>query len=126
MKRLLLLLVALVLIVSAVAGCGSSVNTYIDPNEIITLSVGDEFYIAMDRVADEGYIWSPTYDRAILQLTDEEYKEEYKEEGLSGPGGTHYCRFRVLKTGTTEIALDYKHPLDTIPTWKISFRVTVE
>ena len=126
MKRLLLLLVALVLIVSAVAGCGGKLDTYIDPEETITVSVGGEFYIAMDRVAAEGYIWSPTYDRAMLQLTDEEYKGEYKEEGLTGEGGTHYYRFKALKAGNTNVDLDYKRPRDTVPTREMTFRVTVE
>jgi len=109
-----------------VAGCGGEVATYIDPEETITVSVGGEFYIAMDRVAAEGYIWSLTYDRAMLQLTDEEYKGEDEEEGLAGEGGTHYYRFKALKAGNTNIDLDYKRPRDTVPTREMTFRITVQ
>ena len=123
MKRLLLLLIALVLIISVVAGCGGEVATYIDSEETITVGVGEEFIIALDRDAGLGFQWIETIDRAYLKLVKEEYKAGFKEEGLTGAGGTKYYRFRGVAAGSTEIDLEYRRERE--PGQHVIFKVTI-
>lgn len=126
MKRFLLLVTALVLIVGVVSGCGGEVPTYIDADKTITVAVGDEFTIALDRDAGGGFRWELAYDRAYLRMSDEEYNSGEKAEGLSGEGGTHYYRFEALQAGDTVIDLGYKRPRDTDLTDAKLFRVVIE
>ena len=109
MKKLLVLLVTLILAVCLLAGCGG-VKTYVDAEKTITVSVGQEFIIALDSNPTTGYDWEESYDDSMLSLDEEEsrYEPDEKAKGLVGAGGTQYFRFKVLKAGNTEITLVYK------------------
>lgn len=128
MKRFLLLVATLVLIVGVVAGCSGEVKTYVDSDEAITVSVGEEFQIALDRDAVGDYRWDLAYDRTMLRLTDDKYEasEGEKPEGLSGEGGTHYYRFRAEIVGDTVIDLGYKRPRDSELTDAKMFKVSIK
>ncbi len=128
MKRFLLLLATLVLIVGVVAGCSGEVKTYVDSDETITVSVGEEFQIALDRDAVVDYRWDLAYDHTMLRLTDEKYEasEGEKPSGLSGEGGTKYYRFRAEIAGDTVIELGYKRPQDTELTDAKIFNISIK
>ena len=115
MKRLLALVMASILAVSLIAGCGGGVKTYIDPEKTISVSVDQEFVIALDSNPTTGYDWEESYDESMLRLdeTESKYVVDEKAEGLVGAGGTQYFRFKALKTGKTEITLVYKRHWET-------------
>jgi inhibitor of cysteine peptidase len=107
MKKLLILLTILTTVATClVAGCVNTGETYIDQNETINTSVGQDFIIALDANPTTGYEWIASYDDSILTLTHEEYDAE-KCPGLIGAGGTYYFGFEALKKGETEITVDY-------------------
>ena len=113
MKKFLVLVMASILVVGLIAGCGGGVKTYINPEKTITTSVNQEFVIALDSNPTTGYSWEESHDDSMLGLVDEEYKPDEKASGLVGAGGTQYFRFKALKTGNTEITLIYKRAWET-------------
>lgn len=123
MKRSLLLMMALVLVVSVVAGCGAEAKTYIDPEETITVKVGEVFIILLDRDAGGGFQWLETFDQAFLKMVKQEYESGFKEEGLTGPGGTQYYHFKGVKAGNTEIDLEYRREREA--KYMVTFKVTI-
>ncbi len=112
MKKLLVL--ASILVVLLVAGCGE-VKTYTDAKETITTSVNQEFVIALDSNPTTGYDWEPSYDVSMLSLDEAEskYVPDEKAKGLVGAGGTHYFRFKALEAGQTEVTFVYKRHWET-------------
>lgn len=112
MKKFMVLMVASILAVSLLAGCGG-VKTYVDPEEKISIGVEQEFIIALDSNPTTGYDWEESYDDSMLSLVDDRYEPDEKAEGLVGAGGTQYFQFKALKAGQTEITLVYKRPWET-------------
>lgn len=111
MKRLLLLVTAIVLTLSLVAGC-TAVKTYDDEGQEIDIGVGQEFIIALGSNPTTGYSWQASYDEAVLELVGGEptYEADETEEDVVGAGGVEYFRFLALEAGETEITLVYKRP----------------
>ena len=109
MKRVLLL-VALAAIFLA-AGCVGEVRTYSDSGQTISIGVNHEFVIALGSNPTTGYSWQESYDETVLELVEKTYAPgEKAKQGVVGAGGVEYFRFKVLKTGKTEITLVYKRP----------------
>jgi len=106
-EKLLALVLTSILAVCLLAGCGG-VKTYIDPEEEITIGIGDEFVIALDSNPTTGYGWEENHDPYKLILVEKKYEPNEKAEGFVGAGGTQYFRFTSQKTGKTEITLVYK------------------
>lgn len=113
MKRFLVLVMASILAVSLIAGCGGGVKTYVDAEKPISTSVNQEFIIALDSNPTTGYEWEESYEASMLRLVEGKYEPDEKAAGLVGAGGTQYFRFRALKTGKTEITLTYKRSWET-------------
>jgi len=110
MKRFLVLVMASILVACLIAGCGGGVKTYVDTEKTISVSVDQEFVIALDSNPTTGYDWEESYDDSMLWLDEVEskYVPDEKAAGLVGAGGTQYFRFKALKVGETEITLVYK------------------
>lgn len=111
MKKLLPLLVGVLLTTCLVAGCGTEVKAYTDPQEEIDISPDNEFVIliALDSNPTTGYSWQASYDEAMLELVEETYElGEFAKQGLFGAGGTELFRFKALKKGEVEITMVYK------------------
>jgi Predicted secreted protein len=113
MKRVLVLVMTSMLLVCLVAGCGGGVKTYVDAEETINTSVGQEFIIALDANPTTGYNWEESYDDTVLSLVEKKYNPDEKAPGLVGSGGTQCFQFKALKKGTTEITLTYKRSWET-------------
>jgi len=88
----------------------SQLPTYIDEEETITVSVNQEFVIALDSNPTTGYDWEESYDESMLSLVEDKYEPDEKAAGLFGAGGTQYFQFKALKVGETEVTLVYKRP----------------
>jgi inhibitor of cysteine peptidase len=111
MKKLLPLLMGVLLTTCLVAGCGTEVKAYTDPQEEIDISPDNEFVIliALDSNPTTGYSWQTSYDEAMLELVEETYElGEFAKQGLVGAGGTELFRFKALKKGEVEITMVYK------------------
>jgi len=111
MKRVWLLVAALVLTLGLVAGC-TVVKTYDDAGQEIDIDVGQEFIIALGSNPTTGYSWQASYDETMLELVGGEPTYEADEEGedVVGAGGVEYFRFLALEAGETEITLTYEQP----------------
>ena len=126
MKRLLTLLMAVIVMATClVAGCVTTGKTYIDDDETIGCSVGEEFVIALDSNPTTGYEWVASYDESVLEMTHEEYNAE-KCPGLVGAGGTYYYGFEAKKKGETEINVDYLREWEGESIDHRTFRVSVK
>jgi inhibitor of cysteine peptidase len=107
MKKLGIL--AAVVTIFLVAGCASAVKTYTDPEQTISISVNQEFVIALSSNPTTGYGWQESFNETTLKLVEKTYKPgEMAEQGAVGAGGTEYFRFKALKKGKTEITIVYK------------------
>jgi len=107
-KRLLILM--LVAAALTVAGCIGVAKTYDDPGQTVTISVNQEFIIALgSNPGSTGYGWQESHDQTMLELVKWNYEEE-AQEGVVGAGGIEYFRFKALKAGETEITLTYEQP----------------
>jgi inhibitor of cysteine peptidase len=115
MKRVLLLVVAVVLTLGLVAGC-VEIKTYDDEGQTIEIGLDQEFIIALGSNPSTGYSWQASYDETMLELIPGEdggqstYKADETEEGVVGAGGVECFQFKTLKAGETEITLTYRQP----------------
>ena len=109
-KRLILITVAMVAIF-LVAGCAGEVKTYSDSGQTISLSVNQEFAIALGSNPTTGYSWQESYDETVLELVEKTYElgREAKQV-MVGAGGVEHFRFKALKAGKTKITMTYKRP----------------
>ena len=109
MKKVLVLVTVAMLAIFLVAGCGGGVKTYTDSGQAISIGVNQEFAIALGSNPTTGYEWQESHDNTMLELVERTYQpgEEAKQD-MVGTGGVEYYRFKALKTGKTEITMDYK------------------
>ena len=111
MKKVLLLVAAVVLIIGLAAGC-VGVKTYKDVGEDISIGVGQEFIIALGSNPSTGYSWQASYDETKLELVGGEstYEADETDEAVVGAGGTELFRFLTLEAGETGITMTYAQP----------------
>ncbi len=113
MKGFATVVMASIMVVFLIAGCGGGVKAYTDSEQVINTTVNQEFIIALDSNPTTGYDWEASYDENMLSLEKEEYNPDEKEAGLVGAGGTQYYHFKALKVGETEITVTYKRSWET-------------
>ena len=117
MKKIFLLVTALILSTSLITSCGgSTVKAYSNPEETIDSNMNKEFIvlIALASNPSTGYSWEAEYDDAVLELVEETFEPgEYTKENIVGAGGTELFRFKGLSKGTTEITFSYKRSWET-------------
>lgn len=109
MKRVWLLVAAVVLTLGLVAGC-TTVKTYDDAGQDIDIGVGQEFIIALGSNPTTGYSWQASYGETMLELVESTYEADETDEDVVGAGGVEYFRFLALEAGETEITLTYAQP----------------
>lgn len=129
MKKLLPLIIGVLLTTCLIAGCGTEVRAYTDPQEEIKISTDNEFVIliALDSNPSTGYSWQASYDETILELVEENYElGEFAKQGLIGAGGTELFRFKALKKGEVEITMVYKRSWETEVLQQKVFKVEVK
>ena len=112
MKRLFVLIMASLLALSLLAGCGG-VKTYVDEDGVLKTGVNQEFVIALDSNPTTGYDWEASFDDNMLSVVEKKYNPGEKAPGLVGAGGTQYFRFKALRKGSTEITVTYKRSWET-------------
>ena len=108
-KRLILLAIAAILLVTA--GCAGGVKAYTDSAQTINISTNQTFIIALDSNPTTGYSWQASYDESRLELVGKSYEtNEQANQGVVGAGGVEYFQFKALKAGKTEVTLVYQRP----------------
>jgi inhibitor of cysteine peptidase len=111
MKNFVILSIVAVVGICILAGCTrerEGLKTYTDSNQIIGVSVRQEFVIALDSNITTGYSWQISYDQNMLELVEKTYEQNPNPRGLVGVGGVEYFRFKALNIGETEITFVYK------------------
>ena len=114
MKKLLIL--AAVLAIFLVAGCGNGAESNTDSEQKISVAINQEFTITLSANPTTGYSWQASYDETMVELVESKYeipemeKHERVKQGIVGSGGVEIFRFKALKAGKTKIALAYKRP----------------
>ncbi|MBA7680556.1 hypothetical protein ES703_88876 [subsurface metagenome] len=111
MKRLLILVTAAVVITCIIIGCIGGVKTYTNSGYTIEVGVNQDFIIALDCNPTTGYSWQESFDRNIVELVEKSFETgKEAKAGIVGAGGVERFRFKILRTGETEITLIYKRP----------------
>ena len=117
MKRILLTVIATILSVTAITGCGGTqVQAFSNPDENIDSKLNEEFIIliALGSNPSTGYNWQAEYNTNLLELVEETFEPgEYAKQGVVGAGGTELFRFKGLNKGTTTITFKYKRSWET-------------
>jgi predicted secreted protein len=138
MKRLWITsaaLLAAVLTVGFVAGCGSSGTsangkTYKITNTKIDAKVGDQFIIELESNATTGYQWglSGSLNSSVLKKVSSTYVAGPNPKGMTGVGGVERWKFEAVGKGTGTIVLIYKQQFDKAskPAKTATFTVTVQ
>jgi inhibitor of cysteine peptidase len=138
MKRLWLLSAALlapVLVVTLMAGCGSSGTsangkTYTITNTKISAKVGDQFTIQLTSNATTGYQWgiSGSLNSAVVKKVSSTYVASPNPKGMTGVGGVEKWKFQAVGKGTGTIVLVYRQPFDKTakPAQTATFTITVQ
>jgi predicted secreted protein len=71
-KRLILVVVAAIFLVT---GCTFLVKTYTDPEQTISVSLNQEFIVALNSNPTTGYTWQQNYDETMLKLVEKTYEQ---------------------------------------------------
>jgi inhibitor of cysteine peptidase len=106
MKKVLILVAAAAILL--ITGCAGEVKTYTDPEQNLSVSVNQEFIVALSSNPTTGYTWQENYDEAMLKLVEKTYEQsEEAKPPVVGAGGTEFFRFQDLKAGETKITMVY-------------------
>ena len=111
MKNFVISSIVAVVGICILAGCTrerEGLKTYTDSNQIIGVSVRQEFVIALDSNITTGYSWQISYDQNMLELVEKTYEQNPNPRGLVGVGGVEYFRFKASNIGETEITFVYR------------------
>lgn len=112
MKKLLILVLGTILIVSIIApGCATKAEAYTDPGKVVNVSPNQEFTIALGSNVTTGYSWQPVFDSNFLSLVKDDYRNGDNADGkIVGAPGVEYFTFKALKTGNIKVTFTYKRP----------------
>ena len=98
---------------------------FTNPAQRIKIPVGVTFVINVNANPTTGYTWEVGFDQGLLKLVK---RYTPSSSGLIGAGGVESFEFEGMKTGETEIYLNYKRPFEpNNPALETKiFKVTVE
>ena len=81
------LMVVAILTISMAAGCAGGAKTYSSPGQTISITVNQEFIIALGSNPITGYSWQESHDETMVKLVKSEYEMgKEAEEGMVGAG----------------------------------------
>lgn len=117
------------LVVVALAGCGSSEKNE-TPGTVSTMKVkaGQDFTISLQSNQTTGYQWqlAEPLDQKVVKKVNSEYKPDQSD--AMGAGGVEVWTFKAVGKGDTEIKMKYVRPQEAgaKPSEERVFKVTVE
>jgi predicted secreted protein len=98
-----------------------------DPTQLVTVSAGEEFFLALPSNATTGYSWSQKIaDGNILAYEGNVYEEPFQTQ--PGAGGQQIFIYHANRSGTTVVTLVYGRPFQpNDPSQQtVTFNVTVK
>ena len=98
-----------------------------DPTQLVAVSAGEEFFLAMPSNATTGYSWTQTIaDGNILAYEGNVYEGPFQTQ--PGAGGQQLFIYHANRSGSTVVTLVYARPFEpNDPTRQtITFNVTVK
>jgi inhibitor of cysteine peptidase len=125
MKKWILALIILTIICTT--GCSNApqqITANTDAQETL-VKAGQEFLVILTANPSTGYDWVPRYDEKMLKFINRTYEPFAVPEGQVGSGGMEYLKFKALKQGKTNIALDYMRAGDTQPSQQYVYAVNI-
>ena len=126
---------AAVLSISAVAGCGSSGTsangkTFTIKDTRINAKVGDQFVIQLESNATTGFAWgiSGTLNPSVVTKVRSTYIAGPNPKNMSGVGGTEKWTFKATGKGKGKIVMIYYRSFDKTakPAQTVTFTVNVQ
>ena len=128
------IVLAAVLALSALAGCGSgsSANgkTYTITNNKISAKVGDVFVIQLESNATTGFQRgiAGSLNPAVVKKVSSTYVAGANPKGLAGVGGVEKWTFKAVGAGTATLAMTYTQTFNkgAKPAQTATFTITVK
>jgi len=108
MKRFLVLVIAVTLTAGFITSCSNEPKIEIEPTEIVSTSVNQEFTLSREFDLNSGYMWREDYDESMLELIDTAVETDEQEGG--GITLLQVFRFKAIKKGKTVIILVHARP----------------
>ena len=99
-----------------------------DNGKTIKVKVGDLVAISLKGNPTTGYSWrtGKLDGKAIEQSGDPKYAVDAHRAGMVGVGGTFLFTFKAVKSGKTQIGLEYVRPWEKDKKPVQTFAVTIE
>jgi inhibitor of cysteine peptidase len=94
----------------------------------LTVKVNETFKIKLESNPSTGYQWFSEYDSEFLKLIKSKYypPEDTGETIAAGKPGTQKFVFKALKTGETDITMNYVRPWENgVPAEQIVYHVKI-
>ena len=129
------ILLAAALMLSALAGCGSSGTsangkTFTISDVNISAKVGDTFTIQLESNATTGFQWSTSgsLNPKVVKKVRSTYVAGANPGGMTGVGGIEKWVFTAVGAGTGTILMIYSQPFDKTakPAQTVTFTVNVQ
>jgi inhibitor of cysteine peptidase len=100
-----------------------------DPTQLVTVSAGEEFFLALPSNATTGYSWTQSIaDGNILAYEGNVYEGPFQT--LPGAGGQQLFIYHANRSGSTVVTLVYARPFQPNDpsqlTHTVTFNVTVK
>lgn len=106
MKRVLVVVVAVIALVGAAWGATAFVRSQGSDDATVRIGVGETYELALESNPSTGFAWTVQYDEAILELVEERYEEP--EGGMLGAAGTQIFVFKGAAKGSTRVLFSYE------------------
>ncbi len=90
--------------------------------KFINLKQGESFVLSFQANPTTGYLWIPTYNKSIINLTSYSFKLDSKTVGSSGLETFH---FTGVSAGETKLEFEYKRSWEAISEERSIFLVKV-
>ena len=108
MKRFLVLVIAVTLTAGFIASCSDEPKIEIEPTEIVSTSINQEFTLSREFDLNSGYMWREDYGESVLELVETAVETDEQEGGEITL--LQVFRFKALKKGKTVITLVHARP----------------
>ena len=128
MKRLLIIVAAVVMLTAASIGAGFPVHvTAREPSETDSF-VPNQVDLYMPSNPMTGYAWAyDIRDPAIIAVRDQYFEDSSQLGNVVGEGGTHWFHISGLRSGTTSVTFRYLRPWEPDQATKVTtYRMTVD
>ncbi len=130
MNRFLLILLAVMLAAAPASAFSPHSPVFIesDAAQGITVTAGEDFFIALSSNASTGYSWGQTLPGGDLIVAYEGNVRQPAAQAVPGAAGQQIFIYHANRTGTATIVLSYSRAFepDAPPAKTLTYTVTVQ